>query len=91
MAVLGGIGSAVGGLAGLLSGAPASNVPAPPSFNTPNLPGAAGGAYSGIQNLPGVSQANSLVPYATSSTNAAINNPYLPMASNLGINNAFNT
>ena len=91
MGVLGGLGSAIGGLAGLFGGAPASNVPAPPSFNMPNLPGAAGGAYSGIQNLPGVSQANSFVPYATSSTNAAINNPYLPVASGMGINNAFNT
>src|SRR5262252_9981931 len=91
MAVLGGVASAAGGLAGLLGGAPASNVPVPASFTMPNMGGAASGAYGGIQNLPGAQTSGQFLPWAVSGTSGALNNPWIGPASNMGINNAFNT
>jgi hypothetical protein len=90
MGIIGGLGAAAGGLMGLLSGPPASNVPAPQGFNMPNMGGAASNAYAGIGNLPGGQQAYQFLPGAVSGTQGAINNPYVNTASGMGIRNAFN-
>src|SRR5258708_10034458 len=66
-----------GALAGLFGGGGASSVPLPPTFNMPNMGGAANSAYGGIGNLGQyTSMASSAMPYAQNTFQNLYNNPY---------------
>jgi hypothetical protein len=66
-----------GALAGMFGGNSASNVQLPPMFNMPNMPQAAGNAFSGIQNLDQYTQMGAAaMPYAQSTFQNLYNNPY---------------
>src|SRR5258708_20588190 len=66
-----------GALAGLFGGGGASSVPLPPTFNMPNMGGAANSAYGGVGKLGQyTSMASSAMPYAQNTFPNLYNNPH---------------
>jgi hypothetical protein len=81
MGISAGIMGIGGALSGMFGGNSASNVQLPPMFNMPNMSGAAGGAYSGIQGLGQYTgMANSTLGNAASTYGNLYNSPYAGMA-----------
>ena len=77
MGIIGDIAGTIGSLTGLFGGGQPKDVQLPPQWTMPNMTGAAGGAYSGIQNLaPYTNLASSTIPYAQNTFSNLYNNPY---------------
>jgi hypothetical protein len=95
MGMIAGGAALAGGIAGLVNGAPASNVQLPQMFQMPGMGQAAGGAMSGIQGLNNYQTYN--IPQAQGVTQGLVNSPYAPgyqaganQAGNLGQLQALN-